>query len=996
MTRITEVWASNLEQEMRNIRDTIESYPYIAMDTEFPGVVARPIGMFPTPSDYHYQTMRCNVDLLKIIQVGLTLADENGNYPENSTWQFNFQFNINEDMYAPDSIDLLQKAGFDFQRHEEVGISPNVFAELMITSGLVLNPDNKWISFHSAYDFGYFLKLLTGASLPMTEDEFSDLLHAWFPTVYDVKFMVRKSNVLNRGLQDLADELGVTRVGTSHQAGSDSLLAASAFFKMRELYFSENIDDALYSGQLYGFGSTFTVSNGAAEPGRGGTTIAEREDRVLNREAHNHTPSGSQGQGIPIMSLPNGSMSTPMSSAAYMGANGPYMRPPMICIPYTSQTDLHSPEHFGRWISTKELHDTLVMSLKHPSWYRHAKLPYNQVWLDWWGRTDRRRELDAKNTVLIHPDILSPTQGNLFIRQHYHDTLTRLHHAQATHCRGVILSGHPGTGKTYSLYFLLLDQLLHKKPAFFSPYRDFFLYFSEDGVQILEGDLTEGKIEEIPLTSWALINSDEDSRWASPPSCLTSPLTMAPFIVQAASSNVPRWVEKVRGQVWCVARWSRAELFQTLLLDPVISKMFQGDEDTIDESFDARLDDAIRKWGWAPRDLARALSCPESFRRELEASLSSWALSSRLTPKSLLTALYRAHMFDTQDDAWHAIISTYHLSTAPANSMGGRRDEVSVDFTSPYIRSIVMRTLHRLGTEDLEGYVEYLNDPLFNGSSCNTQGDSLAGWVFEASVVDMLCTANRGGNLHLHSPVESTFDAQNHWVYTVPSSTIPPPQSPADPEPTPAFRSPMTIVYYDKTLDTVKPEEHILYLPQQRNFPLLDAFYLEKDEAGQVTVVILQMTVFATHISSSNGFTFLRSLKTHLQTWPPTCLSNGTCPPRQKINLEVSFKYYLVLPDPRRGNLTSGSEHTVTWKPPGKFPEEIQGPVFIQYVPVKVPLFDTSEDESYFDIDGRDFLRRHSILHGSVNDDASELIDTRSTFNLTTIGGSHEEEEVPW
>lgn len=51
-------------------------------------------------------------------------------------------------MYAPDSIDLLQKAGFDFQRHEEMGISPNVFAELMITSGLVLNPDNKWISFH--------------------------------------------------------------------------------------------------------------------------------------------------------------------------------------------------------------------------------------------------------------------------------------------------------------------------------------------------------------------------------------------------------------------------------------------------------------------------------------------------------------------------------------------------------------------------------------------------------------------------------------------------------------------------------------------------------------------------------------------------------------------------------------------------------------------------------------------------------------------------------
>jgi CCR4-NOT transcription complex subunit 7/8 len=39
--------------------------------------------------------MRCNVDLLKIIQVGLTLADDDGNYPQEvTTWQFNFRFSI--------------------------------------------------------------------------------------------------------------------------------------------------------------------------------------------------------------------------------------------------------------------------------------------------------------------------------------------------------------------------------------------------------------------------------------------------------------------------------------------------------------------------------------------------------------------------------------------------------------------------------------------------------------------------------------------------------------------------------------------------------------------------------------------------------------------------------------------------------------------------------------------------------------------------------------
>lgn len=64
-------------------------------DTEFPGVVARPVGNFRSSTDYHYQTLRCNVDLLKIIQLGLTFADSEGNYPLGTcTWQFNFKFNL--------------------------------------------------------------------------------------------------------------------------------------------------------------------------------------------------------------------------------------------------------------------------------------------------------------------------------------------------------------------------------------------------------------------------------------------------------------------------------------------------------------------------------------------------------------------------------------------------------------------------------------------------------------------------------------------------------------------------------------------------------------------------------------------------------------------------------------------------------------------------------------------------------------------------------------
>ncbi|KAI0269923.1 CAF1-domain-containing protein [Gloeopeniophorella convolvens] len=315
MSPIREVWAPNLDAEMRNIRDLIDRYPFVALDTEFPGVVARPIGSFKTSSDYHYQTMRCNVDLLKIIQIGLTLSDEDGNYPQDaSTWQFNFHFSINEDMFAPESVELLQKSGIDFQRHEEIGIMPNDFAELMITSGLVLTDETKWISFHSGYDFGYFIKLLTALSLPTTEEAFFEKLHKWFPVSYDMKTMMRAVKGLKGGLQDIADDLGVMRIGPSHQAGSDSLLTASTFFKMRELYFRDQLDHAEYNGKLYGLGETFSQTNGLPDPGRGGATLAEREDR------RPEGPSATPGAVHMAAQMPPGAGYGPMS------ANGAFMR----------------------------------------------------------------------------------------------------------------------------------------------------------------------------------------------------------------------------------------------------------------------------------------------------------------------------------------------------------------------------------------------------------------------------------------------------------------------------------------------------------------------------------------------------------------------------------------------------------------------------------------------------------------------------------------------
>eukprot|EP01137_Pigoraptor_chileana_P035795 Opistho-2@30389 len=279
---IREVWEYNLEDEMAAIRQVIQNYPYLAMDTEFPGIVARPIGNFRSTAEYHYQSLRCNVDLLKIIQLGITFADDKGNVPRDAcTWQFNFKFSLTEDMYAQDSIDLLTRSGINFKRFEQDGVDVQHFAELLIPSGVVLNESVRWISFHSGYDFAYLLKVLTCQPLPSEENEFFDLLRLYFPCLYDIKYLMKSCKTLKGGLQEVADDLEVERVGPQHQAGSDSMLTCFAFFKMRQVFFEERIDDSKYLGHLYGLGAGAFTGGYQNQPYIVGT----------NGEAHDATPS---------------------------------------------------------------------------------------------------------------------------------------------------------------------------------------------------------------------------------------------------------------------------------------------------------------------------------------------------------------------------------------------------------------------------------------------------------------------------------------------------------------------------------------------------------------------------------------------------------------------------------------------------------------------------------------------------------------------------------
>ena len=249
---IIEVYEDNFIKEIKRISTYIKKYPYIGMDTEFPGTV------FPLENytkNFYYKFIKLNVDKLNLIQLGITLFNEKGEMsPEGSCWQFNFKFDLNNEKFSNQSISILSNSGIDFLNLKNKGIPYNLFAEYFIISGLVLNDNIHWISFNGFSDFAYLLKLCLNDNLPENEDDFISYLDLYFPNYYDIKILSNLIDNLKGGLNKMAIQLNIERFGDMHQAGSDSIVTGEVFFKIKDLNLISNNDIFDLKNILFGIG----------------------------------------------------------------------------------------------------------------------------------------------------------------------------------------------------------------------------------------------------------------------------------------------------------------------------------------------------------------------------------------------------------------------------------------------------------------------------------------------------------------------------------------------------------------------------------------------------------------------------------------------------------------------------------------------------------------------------------------------------------------------
>ncbi len=197
-----------------------------------------------------------------MIQLGIALYGSDGKPAEpNCCWQFNFRFSIDSDPYDVSSINLLKEAGIDFERLSRDGIDILRFSYMLMGSGLVCNPKVHWVAFHSSYDFLYTIKAIVNRDLPTDTETLFCQLGDYFPSFFDIKHIMQASKGWTGGLDKLATDMDIIRVGPTHQAGSDSLLTGKVFFKMiydpLYLNFKGDIDTQLstYRGHSFGLHS---------------------------------------------------------------------------------------------------------------------------------------------------------------------------------------------------------------------------------------------------------------------------------------------------------------------------------------------------------------------------------------------------------------------------------------------------------------------------------------------------------------------------------------------------------------------------------------------------------------------------------------------------------------------------------------------------------------------------------------------------------------------
>lgn len=240
LTPHVDVYGYNVEGAMRALSALVgQGFSFLALDTEFPGIVLH------DGDARGFELVAANCAVTDLVQLGVSVFNSDGLCA--ATFQFHFAY---DGPFNADSLRMLVDAGIDLNRNRAYGIAHAQFGELLRGSGLVGNRNVMWVFFHGCFDAAYVLKTLM--DLPADFETYGRAQRALFPYALDLKTLATAASGFHGGLERLAGELGVQRVGQAHQAGSDSRLTGDAFFALLEMEHAQRLYHAKI-GEISGY-----------------------------------------------------------------------------------------------------------------------------------------------------------------------------------------------------------------------------------------------------------------------------------------------------------------------------------------------------------------------------------------------------------------------------------------------------------------------------------------------------------------------------------------------------------------------------------------------------------------------------------------------------------------------------------------------------------------------------------------------------------------------
>ncbi|KAL0910279.1 hypothetical protein M5K25_021244 [Dendrobium thyrsiflorum] len=126
--------------------------PFVFFDTEFPGCIFRTSKHHTKLSTAErYSVLKLNADVIRPIQVGLTVSDGG---TSTATGQLEIRdFDLRCHPHAPSSIALLKSSGINLTRNRQLG----AFCLCKAT----------WVAFHGCYDLPILFKALFELTMKM-------------------------------------------------------------------------------------------------------------------------------------------------------------------------------------------------------------------------------------------------------------------------------------------------------------------------------------------------------------------------------------------------------------------------------------------------------------------------------------------------------------------------------------------------------------------------------------------------------------------------------------------------------------------------------------------------------------------------------------------------------------------------------------------------------------------------------------------------------------